>query len=355
MPTLDPLPTTATIDELVRAVNAAYQAAPTYHPELRPWRDCAVASLHSITKLSRRRYAARELAATLASTLTELLSALVLAEAAAQPAPTTPSEDGARRPTSLPLAPLALTIPTQVVQVRSPIQQAALRSIGSLGLGRAWRIAEHLIAAGLTTSRRSADNAIGDLVRSGLLADYQERGRVIRWAGAPGGTRRLVALTTAGQQFYRAACAAEPVESEIITAARQHTSVAHGIAILEARDLLTAAGYQIDADPAPILADPAAPLGTRSHPDLVLIGADGARWPVEVQREVHARRLPKLAKALDLGGGRLILILFTEAKRAQQMTILETARHQLPAGLILLTSLAALPAPGWTWHELRTG
>ena len=92
----------------------------------------------------------------------------------------------------------------------------------------------------------------------------------------------------------------------------------------------------------------------RSQPDLVLIAADGVRWPVEVQREVHARRVAKLAKALELGDGRLILILFHEAKRQQQQTILEQARAQLPPGVILLTSLTEMTAADWAWHELRT-
>jgi hypothetical protein len=163
-----------------------------------------------------------------------------------------------------------------------------------------------------------------------------------------------VILTETGRAFYRAAFGAEPVESEIPAIARAQQSVAHGIAILEARDLLTAAGYTVETDPAPLLADPAVPLGERSQPDLVLIAADGVRWPVEVQREVHARRVAKLAKALELGGGRLILILFHEAKRQQQQAILELARAQLLPGVILLTSLTEMTAADWAWHELRT-
>ncbi|MEI7815446.1 MAG: hypothetical protein WCJ13_11760 [Coriobacteriia bacterium] len=153
----NPLITTATIDALVRGVNAAYKAAPTYQLDLRPWRAGTVARLHSITKLSRRRYAVCALAPALTSTLAELAIALSLAQAASGQQATISAQAAEivhlqaevqrlqialdRRPPAI----TEITIPAQVLRC-SPIQQQTLRSIGATGLGRAWRIAEWLVA-----------------------------------------------------------------------------------------------------------------------------------------------------------------------------------------------------------------
>ena len=362
----DPPITTHEIDALVAQINAAYQAAPTYQSDLRPWRDGGIARLHSLRKPSRRRYAAHELRALLSGAIAELHGALDLvaiasrqnAESAALRAEVaTLQAQLAAQPPARPPSPqiTEIIIPARAVQVRSPIQQEIIRLMGSAGLGRAWRLAERVLAAGLATTTRSGDNAIGKLVADGLLSDYRQRGRVVHWTAGPGGTRRLVVLADPGRAFYRAAWGAEPVESEIDRAASAHQSVDHGIGILEARDRLRTAGYVIDDQPAALRSDPADPHGVRSQPDLVLLDQLAQRWPIEVQREVHPRTTPKWAKALTLSG-RLILILFSEAKRQQQQAILELARTYpgLPPGLILLSSLEALAASGWTWHELRT-
>ena len=51
---------------------------------------------------------------------------------------------------------------------------------------------------------------------------------------------------------------------------------------------------------------------------------------------------------------RLALVLYhEEARRKQQMILFET-RYKLPAGSILLSSIEAMEAGGWTWEELTT-
>lgn len=362
----DPPITTRQLDELVAQINAAFQAAPAQQSALRPWRNGGIARLHSLRKPSRRRYAAHELRLALSATIAELHNALDLVAAAiSQPGEVAAlraevatlqaqlaAQQAARARTP---QTTAITIPAKVVRVRSPIQQEIIRLMGSTGLGRAWRLAEQVSAAGLATTVRSGDNAIGKLVAAGLLSDYIERGQVRHWTAGPGGVRRLVLLDATGAQFYQAAWGAAPVESEISQVARRHRSVDHGIGILEARDLLRSAGYAISDTPAALLSDPHQPSGPRSQPDLALTDAAGAVWPIEVQREVHARNTEQWAKALALGG-RLILILFSAAKRQQQQAILELARldRRLPPGLILLSSIEELAAPAWAWHELRT-
>lgn len=68
-----PLITTAEIDEIVRAVNATYQAAPKfYQPQLQAWRNSAVAHVHGVSKFSRRPYVVRELIPLLQETLVEM-------------------------------------------------------------------------------------------------------------------------------------------------------------------------------------------------------------------------------------------------------------------------------------------
>ena len=59
------------------------------------------------------------------------------------------------------------------------------------------------------------------------------------------------------------------------------------------------------------------------------------------------------AKSLELYG-RLALVLYHEEARRKQQMILFVTRHKLPAGRILLSSIEAMEAGGWTWEELRT-
>jgi hypothetical protein len=78
---------------------------------------------------------------------------------------------------------------------------------------------------------------------------------------------------------------------------------------------------------------------------------DGRRWPVEVQREVHARRNEQWGKTLEIEG-RLLLILFSEDKCNQQLALLQQARRGglLPTGEIKLSSLEAMESAVWHWR-----
>ena len=79
----------------------------------------------------------------------------------------------------------------------------------------------------------------------------------------------------------------------------------------------------------------------------------GELWPIEVQREVAPRVVTKWAKSLELCG-RLALVLYHEEARRKQQMILFEARHKLPAGRVLLSSIEAMEAGGWAWEELMT-
>ncbi len=46
-----------------------------------------------------------------------------------------------------------------------------------------------------------------------------------------------------------------------------------------------------------------------------------------------------------------LVLYHEEARRKQQMILFET-RHKLPAGRVLLSSIEAMEAGGWTWEEL---
>ena len=227
-----------------------------------------------------------------------------------------------------------------------------IRLMAIEGLGRVWRIVERVLADGLTGNANTVRNAVSRLVERALLADYDQHGKPVSWTYKAGGARRLVQLTPTGRQWCQAAFGEKPVESEIAVAARRHKSVSHGIAVLETAHHLAAAGYAVETEPGAILAAAEEPWRARAEPGLAFT-LRGEVWPVEVQREVAPRVVAKWAKSLELCG-RLALVLYhEEARRKQQMILLET-RHKLPAGRVLLSSIEAMEVGGWAWAELTT-
>jgi len=250
----------------------------------------------------------------------------------------------ARRP-----AATSLVLPAQKITVESPIQREVLRLLAVEGLGRVWRIVERVLDSELTGNANVIRNAVNRLAERGLLANYEQHGKPVTWAYKAGGARRLVQLTPTGRLWCRGAFGREPVESEIAVAARRHRSIAHGVAILEARDLLRGCGIAVDDDPAALLAT-AERWHARAEPDLAMTLADGV-WPIEVQKEVAGRRTDKWAKTLALAG-RLALILFSADAARKQVAILQNDLRSLPAGVIRVTSLEALEAGDWDWLEI---
>jgi hypothetical protein len=245
-----------------------------------------------------------------------------------------------------------VVIPSKTVVIRSAAQQQAMRLIGDEGLGRSWRIAKGIVETqGL--EENSARNAITALTKKGLVDDYRRDGKSIRWKYAAGGSRRLVVLTERGTAWYREVYDREPVESEILRAARQHRSAVHGVGVLEAQDHLRAVGYRVDDDPEAILAQDESRWGRRQEPDL-LVWMDGHAWPVEVQREVSQRLLDKWEKALSLNE-RLVLILFNVQHREKQETLLRQDKRvrRLRRGIIRLTSLEEMETGDWGWTVLN--
>ncbi len=246
----------------------------------------------------------------------------------------------------------SLVLPAQKITVKSGVQREVLRLVASEGLGRAWRIADRILASGLSGNANTVRNAVNRLVEHELLADYEQHGKPVGWSHKAGGARRLVQLTSLGRQWCQAAFGQEPVESEIAAAARRHKSVSHGIAVLEVAHHLAAAGYTVETEPRAVLAAADAPWRSRSEPDLAFT-LQGEWWPTEVQREISERVVAKWIKSLELIG-RLALVLYHEEARRKQQRILLAARHKLPAGTILLSSIEAMEADGWGWETLTT-
>jgi len=343
----------------------------------RAWRDGLVGRIHRATKPAVRPYAGKVLVGVAASLLADLerawrwadeldelidaaegeLAAVRLQRAKLEreqqetakrmEALAQARADLARRP-----AATSLVLPAQKVTVESSIQREVLRLLAVEGLGRVWRIVERVLDSELTGTPNTARNAVNRLAERGLLADYEQHGKPVTWAYKAGGTRRLVQLTPTGRQWCQAAFGGEPVESEIAVAAQRHKSVSHGIAVLEAAHHLAAAGYQVETEPGAILAAEDEPWRARAEPDLAFT-LSGELWPTEVQREVSPRVIAKWAKSLELCG-RLALVLYHEEARRKQKMILFEARHKLPAGKILLSSIEAMEGGGWAWEELTT-
>jgi hypothetical protein len=74
-------------------------------------------------------------------------------------------------------------------------------------------------------------------------------------------------------------------------------------------------------------------------------------WPVEVRREVSPRVVAKWTKSLELCG-RLALALYHEEARRKQQMILFEARHKLPVGRVLLSSIEAMVETGAKGEEI---
>lgn len=243
-------------------------------------------------------------------------------------------------------------VPAKRITVQSDISQAVLAIMAQTGLTRSWRIIEKTLLSGAASNRGSVQNALTALTQAELLQDFQWQGRKQGWKPAGGRDRRLIVLSERGKLWYQQAFERESVPEELHAEfVRRHDSVTHAVGILEAADHLHAAGYQVDMNPAPLLAGDAR-WGRRSEPDL-MASIDGRRWPVEVQREVHARRNEQWGKTLEIEG-RLLLILFSEDKCNQQLALLQQARRGglLPAGEVKLSSLEAMESAAWHWLAL---
>jgi hypothetical protein len=244
---------------------------------------------------------------------------------------------------------MSVTFPQEQVEIRSQIQRIILQLIASEGLSRSWRIQERVIESGLTQNENSVRNGLRDLEKKGLIRDYVWKGRIVGWTPIPGGQRRLVKLTEErGESWCEEAFGQKPVPSELTVMAQKHNSVTHAVGILEARDHLRARGYQVDEEPAALLADEDNPWGKRAEPDL-FVRIDGRKWPIEVQRDVREKyTLKKWNKILELAG-RLVIILFNEDKLDQQLELLKSAGQGFSQGEILLASLRAMELGEWEW------
>lgn len=374
--------TTRELEHLVTAITAfcaqRCRLDCVRRPHWRAWRNDLVARLHGVMKPSARPYAGKVLAGMVNDLLVELAAAWRWADELAATCNALTRELAAARQQCADLqhqqeqtafqvarltdelaqvqaelarrtVPKAVVLPGQTIAVTSPLQREVLRLIADEGVGRVWRIAARLVGGGACATENSVRNAIQKLTEKGLIEDYQQHGQRVAWTLKAGGQRRLITLSEAGRLWCRGAFGREPVASEIAAAARQHKSVAHGVAVLEARDLLRSFGVVVDDDPTVLLAT-AERWGARAEPDLLMMLPDGL-WPVEVQREVSHRRTDKWAKALRLAG-RLALILFSEEAANKQARILWGALSALPAGTIRLSSLETLEKGRCAWQEI---
>ncbi len=251
----------------------------------------------------------------------------------------------ARKPTGA----TTLEIPGTQIQVAGGVSQAVLHLMGSEGAGRSWRIIQQLMDDGLTRNENTVRNVFKALIDDELIKDFKDTktNEPITWSTTVGGARRLVMLTKQGRAWYEQAYGRPPVESELLVMAKQHKSVLHGVAILETRDHLRAQGYEVDAEPAPVLKGDN-PQGIRTEPDLVAT-IDGRRWAVEVQREVNERLLDKWLKSLELMGA-LALVLVSESDRSRQQRILDKAHFK---GAVRLISIEAMDKGDWQWSFIH--
>lgn len=245
-------------------------------------------------------------------------------------------------------------IPERQIEVGGKTRQAVLHLMGNYGLARSWRLVER-VATMRGIVRQTVANTFKELVEQGLIQTYSYKGAEQGYRYKPRGRwRKLYTLSEDGRVWYRQAYGEEAVISELDVWAPKHHGVEHAVDILEARDLLRGLSLNVDDDPEPMLATDDR-WGRRSEPDLLLY-YEGHTWPVEVQREVHARNDAKWGKVLELSGGRLVLILESIAKMEEQAKLLRSAARSLPQGVVLLVSLEHLrEADEIAWTKVITG
>jgi len=218
-------------------------------------------------------------------------------------------------------------IPERQIEVGGKTRQAVLHLMGNYGLARSWRLVER-VATMRGIVRQTVANTFKELVEQGLIQTYSYKG---------------------AEQGYR-----YKPRGRLDVWAPKHHGVEHAVDILEARDLLRGLSLNVDDDPEPMLATDDR-WGRRSEPDLLLY-YEGHTWPVEVQREVHARNDAKWGKVLELSGGCLVLILESIAKMEEQAKLLRSAARSLPQGVVLLVSLEHLrEANEIAWTKVITG
>ena len=231
--------------------------------------------------------------------------------------------------------------------------------MGATGLGRSWRAAERLADEGYGDyGKGSVRNALRSLQEKRLLKEAMELGRVVRWSPPRGGGRaKLLLLSDIAVEWYETMTGEPAADSELHWAQRQHSSLAHGVGILEVADYLRARGYEITLEPEPILVEKDEPHGKRAEPDLIARKGD-TWWPVEVQRKVSRQESyrQKWTKTLRLTG-RLMLVLFSDERRKQQQQILRAwaRRPDWPGGEVLLTSLESMIDTPTDWRFVPLG
>ncbi len=241
----------------------------------------------------------------------------------------------------------------------SPLEENILLLMGATGLGRSWRAAERLADEGYGDyGKGSVRNALRSLQEKRLLKEAMELGRVVRWSPPRGGGRaKLLLLSDIAVEWYETMTGEPAADSELHWAQRQHSSLAHGVGILEVADYLRARGYEITLEPEPILVEKDEPHGKRAEPDLIARKGD-TWWPVEVQRKVSRQESyrQKWTKTLRLTG-RLMLVLFSDERRKQQQQILRAwaRRPDWPGGEVLLTSLESMIDTPTDWRFVPLG
>lgn len=207
---------------------------------------------------------------------------------------------------------------------------------------------------GLTEHDNGVRNALKRLKDTKLLADFVWNGKPQQWTPRAGGGRQLLRLTERGRTWAEMAFKVTAVPCELDVPVQKHKSVAHAVAILEARDHLRAVGYVVNDAPDPLLVRDDERWGQRTEPDLVAM-ENGVFWPVEVQLEIDRRNDEKWAKSLSLVP-RMCLITVNMQMCEKQAEILRQAVRwsRLPQGEIRLASLEAMDAGIWQWLVIHS-
>jgi len=387
---------TRDIESLVRRVNALHfrwrgytlEYDPPETREAQAWRDQAIASLHRLVKPSVRPYAIPTLLKVIERMFFEWGLCLEVLEDTAralerkeggrrlrtenerlagevqalraqvgtmeQQLATTQAEVAAWRERALAAAPASVTIPAQTVTVRSKLDKEILRLIAVTGLARSWHVISRITAMGLTEHDNGVRNALKRLKDTELLADFVWNGKPQQWTPRAGGGRQLLRLTERGRTWAEMAFKVTAVPCELDVPVQKHKSVAHAVAILEARDHLRAVGYVVNDAPDPLLVRDDERWGQRTEPDLVAM-ENGVFWPVEVQLEIDRRNDEKWAKSLSLVP-RMCLITVNMQMCEKQAEILRQAVRwsRLPQGEIRLASLEAMDAGIWKWLVIHS-
>ncbi len=181
-----------------------------------------------------------------------------------------------------------------------------LKLLGESGLARRPQIEIRVTELlGIKKAGGSVQSLFGRLQHLQLVEVFRPWGA--EGAGSGGRFPDLMRLSERGRLAFWLLTGSQPVENEYDQLLKRHVSPEHTILNIQAADLLSQVGYQVNPEPQAI----SLPGGEVFSPDLSMVDSAGRMIFVEVEREAHKdleKRQAKWRNFHQVSGGNLFVI-----------------------------------------------